>query len=55
VTSDKDIKRTYSSILDVGSGAGHFSKLLDAQTTKKVVMLDFSGEYYLSQMPATRS
>jgi len=44
VTNGKDIKRTHSSILDVGSGPGHFSKLLDPQITKKIVMLDFSGE-----------
>lgn len=48
MTSGKDIKRTYTSILDVGSGPGHFSKLLDRQITKKVVMLDFSGECYVS-------
>jgi len=48
VTSGKDIKRTHSSILDVGSGSGHFSKLLDPQMTKKVVMLDSSGECCLS-------
>ena len=48
MTSGKDIKRTYSSILDVGSGPGHFSKLLDPQITKKIVMLDFSGKCCLS-------
>jgi NADH dehydrogenase [ubiquinone] 1 alpha subcomplex assembly factor 5 len=48
MTIGKDIKRTYTSILDVGSGPGHFSKLLDPHITEKVVMLDFSGEYSLS-------
>ncbi|KIM25179.1 hypothetical protein M408DRAFT_74685 [Serendipita vermifera MAFF 305830] len=37
-----DIKRTYNSILDVGSGPGHFSRLIESKLTKKVVMLDMS-------------
>ncbi|KAH9927303.1 S-adenosyl-L-methionine-dependent methyltransferase [Fomitopsis serialis] len=39
-----DIKRKFSSILDVGSGPGHFSKMLEPETTQKVVMLDSSKE-----------
>ncbi|KAF7789455.1 hypothetical protein EIP86_000400 [Pleurotus ostreatoroseus] len=37
-----DIKRKFSSVLDLGSGPGHFSKLLDTEITDKVVMLDAS-------------
>ncbi|THH31926.1 hypothetical protein EUX98_g2294 [Antrodiella citrinella] len=37
-----DINRKFKSILDVGSGAGHFSKLLETSMTDKVVMLDSS-------------
>jgi len=37
-----DIKRNFNSVLDLGSGPGHFSKLLEPVTTKKVVMLDSS-------------
>ncbi|EPT00792.1 hypothetical protein FOMPIDRAFT_1162498 [Fomitopsis schrenkii] len=39
-----DIKRKFNTILDLGSGPGHFSKLLEPETTKKVVMLDSSRE-----------
>ncbi|TFY56434.1 hypothetical protein EVJ58_g7647 [Rhodofomes roseus] len=39
-----DIKRKFKSVLDVGSGSGHFSKLLEPETTQKVVMLDSSKE-----------
>lgn len=38
-----DIKRQFNTILDVGSGPGHFSKLLEPATTKKAVLLDSSG------------
>lgn len=41
-----DIKRKFNTILDVGSGSGHFSKLLEEETTKKAVMLDSSSTYY---------
>ncbi|KLO19933.1 S-adenosyl-L-methionine-dependent methyltransferase [Schizopora paradoxa] len=37
-----DIKRTYNSVLDLGAGAGHFSKLLEPEITRKSVMLDLS-------------
>ncbi|KAI0304146.1 S-adenosyl-L-methionine-dependent methyltransferase [Russula brevipes] len=37
-----DIKRTFSSVLDLGSGPGHFSKLLESDRTQKVTMLDLS-------------
>ncbi|OCH94525.1 S-adenosyl-L-methionine-dependent methyltransferase [Obba rivulosa] len=39
-----DIKRKFDTILDLGSGPGHFSKLLEPETTSKVVMLDSSAE-----------
>ncbi|KZT06514.1 S-adenosyl-L-methionine-dependent methyltransferase [Laetiporus sulphureus 93-53] len=45
-----DIKRKFKTILDVGSGPGHFSKLLDPETTEKVVMLD-SSEKLLHRDP----
>jgi len=37
-----DIKRKFSSVLDLGSGSGHFAKLLELDQTKKVTMLDLS-------------
>lgn len=39
----KDVKRKFSSVLDIGSGSGHFSKLLEQDQTSKVTMLDMSG------------
>ncbi|PIL37539.1 hypothetical protein GSI_01233 [Ganoderma sinense ZZ0214-1] len=38
----QDIKRKFNTILDLGSGPGHFSKLLDSEITQKVVMVDSS-------------
>ncbi|KAH9045451.1 S-adenosyl-L-methionine-dependent methyltransferase [Lactarius pseudohatsudake] len=37
-----DIKRKFPSILDLGSGSGHFSKLLEPDRTQKVTMVDMS-------------
>ncbi|KAH9965975.1 S-adenosyl-L-methionine-dependent methyltransferase [Russula dissimulans] len=37
-----DIKRKFSSVLDLGSGPGHFSKLLELDRAQKVTMLDLS-------------
>ncbi|KAF8505729.1 S-adenosyl-L-methionine-dependent methyltransferase [Russula emetica] len=37
-----DIKRKFSSVLDLGSGSGHFAKLLESDQTKKVTLLDLS-------------
>ncbi|KAI0686487.1 S-adenosyl-L-methionine-dependent methyltransferase [Cytidiella melzeri] len=37
-----DIKRKFDTILDLGSGPGHFSKMLETTNTMKVVMLDSS-------------
>ncbi|CAL1700136.1 unnamed protein product [Somion occarium] len=37
-----DIKRKFNVILDLGSGPGHFSKMLEPSITKKVVMLESS-------------
>ncbi|KAL1721685.1 S-adenosyl-L-methionine-dependent methyltransferase [Schizophyllum commune] len=37
-----DIKREFGSVLDLGSGPGHFSKLLEAPRVKKSVMLESS-------------
>lgn len=39
----QDIKRKFNTILDLGSGPGHLSKMLETATTAKVVMLDSSG------------
>lgn len=39
----KDVKRKFSSVLDIGSGSGHFSKLLEQDQTSKVTLLDMSG------------
>jgi len=43
-----DIKREFNAILDLGSGPGHFSKLLDPDKTKKVVLVD-SSEFILNR------
>ncbi|GLB34112.1 putative S-adenosyl-L-methionine-dependent methyltransferase [Lyophyllum shimeji] len=45
-----DIKRTFSSVLDLGSGPGHFSKLLELNKTRKAVMID-SSEKTLNRDP----
>ncbi|KAG9102001.1 hypothetical protein FS749_000566 [Ceratobasidium sp. UAMH 11750] len=37
-----DIKRRFPHILDLGAGSGHFTKLLDAEITDRVTMLDMS-------------
>ncbi|KAF8076709.1 hypothetical protein FPV67DRAFT_1714822 [Lyophyllum atratum] len=37
-----DIKRKFNCILDLGSGPGHFSKLLELDKTKKSIMIDAS-------------
>ncbi|CCM03355.1 uncharacterized protein FIBRA_05484 [Fibroporia radiculosa] len=46
----QDIKRKFSTIIDIGSGPGHFSKLLEPETTDKVVMID-SSEKLLHRDP----
>ncbi|EJD53978.1 S-adenosyl-L-methionine-dependent methyltransferase [Auricularia subglabra TFB-10046 SS5] len=38
----QDVRRKFSSILDLGSGSGHFSKLLEPETAAKVLMVDLS-------------
>ncbi|EKM59932.1 uncharacterized protein PHACADRAFT_115300 [Phanerochaete carnosa HHB-10118-sp] len=45
-----DIKRRYNAILDLGSGPGHLSKMLEPHMTRKVVMLD-SSEKLLNRDP----
>ncbi|KAJ3849446.1 S-adenosyl-L-methionine-dependent methyltransferase [Lentinula lateritia] len=40
----EDIKRKFSTIVDLGSGSGHFSKLLDPDKTQKCIMIDSSRE-----------
>ncbi|KAL0070104.1 hypothetical protein AAF712_002591 [Marasmius tenuissimus] len=40
----EDIKGKFSTILDLGSGSGHFTRLLDPETTNTSVMLDSSKE-----------
>ncbi|KAF8530905.1 S-adenosyl-L-methionine-dependent methyltransferase [Gautieria morchelliformis] len=37
-----DIRRRFDTIVDLGAGAGHFSRLLDREITRKVRMLDIS-------------
>ncbi|KAJ1308569.1 hypothetical protein OPQ81_004268 [Rhizoctonia solani] len=37
-----DIKRRFPHILDLSSGSGHFTKLLDSDVTDRVTMLDMS-------------
>ncbi|KAK1232102.1 hypothetical protein PQX77_004760 [Marasmius sp. AFHP31] len=41
----EDIKRKFSTILDLGSGSGHFTRLLDPETTNASIMLDSSSEW----------
>lgn len=43
----QDIKRKFNTILDLGSGPGHLSKMLEPYTTQKVVMLDSSSMLFL--------
>ncbi|KAI0832824.1 S-adenosyl-L-methionine-dependent methyltransferase [Trametes gibbosa] len=40
----QDIKRKFGTVLDLGSGPGHFSKLLDSEITQKVILLDSSDK-----------
>ncbi|KAI5119596.1 hypothetical protein M0805_005766 [Coniferiporia weirii] len=37
-----DIKRRFGSVLDLGAGTGHFSKLLEPENAGKSIMLDLS-------------
>ncbi|KAG6334860.1 hypothetical protein ID866_4220 [Astraeus odoratus] len=39
-----DIKRSFDTMVDLGSGPGHFSKLLEPNKTRKVIMIDSSRE-----------
>lgn len=41
----QDIKRKFGTVLDLGSGPGHFSKLIEEGMTKKAVLLDSSSMY----------
>lgn len=43
MTISQDIKRKFGTVLDLGSGPGHFSKLLDTEKVQKSIMLDSSG------------
>ncbi|EIW82267.1 S-adenosyl-L-methionine-dependent methyltransferase [Coniophora puteana RWD-64-598 SS2] len=45
-----DIKRKFDTIVDLGSGPGHMSKLLDPEKTRKVIMID-SSEQTLNRDP----
>lgn len=38
-----DIKRKFDTVVDLGSGPGHFSKLLETDKVKKSIMIDSSG------------
>ncbi|KAH9939255.1 S-adenosyl-L-methionine-dependent methyltransferase [Epithele typhae] len=40
----QDIKRRFNTVLDLGSGPGHFSKLLGPENTRRVVMIDSSAK-----------
>ncbi|KAI0371520.1 S-adenosyl-L-methionine-dependent methyltransferase [Pilatotrama ljubarskyi] len=46
----QDIKRKFNTVLDLGSGPGHFSKLLDPEMTQKATLLD-SSEKLLNRDP----
>ena len=46
----QDIKRKFNTVLDVGAGPGHFSKLLPAQSIGHVHMIDLSGTKTLQLM-----
>ncbi|KAL7282697.1 hypothetical protein ACG7TL_004171 [Trametes sanguinea] len=46
----QDIKRKFHTVLDLGSGPGHFSKLLDAEQVEKAILLD-SSEKLLNRDP----
>ncbi|KAI0658567.1 S-adenosyl-L-methionine-dependent methyltransferase [Cubamyces menziesii] len=48
----QDIKRKFQTVLDLGSGSGHFSKLLGSETTGKAILLD-SSEKLLNRDPDT--
>ncbi|KAG2349213.1 S-adenosyl-L-methionine-dependent methyltransferase [Suillus weaverae] len=37
-----DIRRKFDTIVDLGSGPGHFSKLLEPEKTRKILMIDSS-------------
>ncbi|KAG8821733.1 hypothetical protein FRC19_007340 [Serendipita sp. 401] len=37
-----DVKRKYESVLDVGAGPGHFSRLIESKLTNKILMLEMS-------------
>ena len=40
--NSQDIKRSFNTVLDLGSGPGHFSKLLERDKVQKSIMLDSS-------------
>jgi len=39
----QDIKRKFDTIVDLGAGPGHFSKLLEPDKTRKVIMIESSS------------
>ena len=39
----QDIKRNFKTVVELGSGAGHFSRLLEPENAQKALMLDLSG------------
>jgi len=48
VISLQDIKRKFNTVVDLGSGPGHFSRLLETDKVQKSIMLDSSGiEFHL--------
>ncbi|KAK0206895.1 S-adenosyl-L-methionine-dependent methyltransferase [Desarmillaria ectypa] len=42
----EDIKRKFSTILDLGSGPGHFAKLLGPENATKCIMIESSGTLF---------
>lgn len=38
----QDIKRTFNSVVDLGAGSGHLTRLLEPESVKKSIMLDMS-------------
>lgn len=44
----EDIKRKFDTVVDLGSGPGHFSRLLEPEKVKKSIMIDSSGKQDLS-------
>lgn len=44
--AQQDIKRSFHKVLDLGSGAGHFTKFIDRDMLKELVMADTSSNLF---------